>query len=278
MRKITSLILVISGAIELVTSIVLYIVPSGRVAYWADYRLLGLSKHQWGDLHITVGTLLLLSAVFHIYFNWRQIVAYLKNRARKLIVFNKSFTMALAVSLYVAIGTLYALPPMNYVLGLGEYISELGNKKYGEPPYGHAELSSLKIFCKRVGIDLGMATDLLKKRGINFADEKESIATISRNNNITPEHLYRIIETTGSTGQASRIFPEAPFPGFGRHSVRDLCKKYNLPMEEVAASLSSSDFVVNGDETIREIAGNNNKDPMELFEIIKNIAEKDASE
>ncbi len=278
MRKITSLILVISGAIELVTSIVLYIVPSGRVAYWADYRLLGLSKHQWGDLHITVGTLLLLSAVFHIYFNWRQIVAYLKNRSRKLIVFNKSFTMALAVSLYVAIGTLYALPPMNYVLGLGEYISELGNKKYGEPPYGHAELSSLKMFCKRMGIDLGAAIELLKNRGINFADEKESIAEISRNNSITPEQLYRIIKTADNTSRAGRIFPEAPFPGFGRHSVRDLCEKYNLPMAAVTASLGNSDFVVNGDETIREIAEKNNKKTMELFEVIKEIAEKNTSE
>lgn len=46
MRKITSLTLAITGLIELVTSVVLYILPSGRVAYWADYRLFDLSKTQ----------------------------------------------------------------------------------------------------------------------------------------------------------------------------------------------------------------------------------------
>ncbi|MDA3917380.1 MAG: DUF4405 domain-containing protein [Deltaproteobacteria bacterium] len=72
MRRITSLTLVISGIIELVTSVILYIIPSGRVAYWSDYHLFGLSKTQWGDIHITVGTLILVTAGIHIYhgFSW----------------------------------------------------------------------------------------------------------------------------------------------------------------------------------------------------------------
>ncbi len=278
MRKITSLILVISGFIELVTSIVLYIVPSGRVAYWADYRLLGLSKPQWGDIHITVGTLLLLSAAFHIYFNWRQIIAYLKNKTKKLVVFNKNFIIALAISLYVAIGTLYTLSPMSYVIYFGEHITELGNKKYGEPPYGHAELSSLKMFCKRMGIDLSTATNLLKNGGINFTNEKESIVEIAKNNNITPEQLYRIIKTTANTTQTNQLFPEAPFPGFGKQSIKNICKKYKLDIEELIATFNNAGFVVEEDDTIKEIGAKNNSNTMEVFEILKNFSEKNTLE
>ena len=46
MRKITSLTALISFVLLLVTSIILYILPSGRVAYWAGYRLWSLSSRS----------------------------------------------------------------------------------------------------------------------------------------------------------------------------------------------------------------------------------------
>ena len=42
MRKITSMTMVWSLIILILNSIVLYVVPEGRVSYWADWRFLGL--------------------------------------------------------------------------------------------------------------------------------------------------------------------------------------------------------------------------------------------
>lgn len=61
MRKITSLTATLSFVLTVVTSIILYIVPHGRVAYWSDWRMWGLNKTQWGDIHINMGLLFLLS-------------------------------------------------------------------------------------------------------------------------------------------------------------------------------------------------------------------------
>ncbi|RLB96386.1 MAG: hypothetical protein DRH90_24660 [Deltaproteobacteria bacterium] len=49
MKKITSLTSLISFLVLLLNSVVLYIVPHGRVANWADWRLWGLSKTDWGN-------------------------------------------------------------------------------------------------------------------------------------------------------------------------------------------------------------------------------------
>jgi len=43
-RKITSLTAAVAFILMLLTSIILYIAPQGRVAYWADWRLWGLTK------------------------------------------------------------------------------------------------------------------------------------------------------------------------------------------------------------------------------------------
>ncbi len=199
MRKITSLTLVISGCIELITSIVLYMIPSGRIAYWHDYRFIGLSKAQWRDIHTTVGTLFLLAAFLHIYFNWRPILAYLKNKSKLLTVFNKNFNIALLISLYFMIGTLYSLPPMNRIIQFGKYLTVRGNSMYTEPPYHHAEKSSFKKFCAAMSISPEAAADLLKQQDILVDDFEKTMEQIGQKNNRSSQQLYEIIKTDDVT-------------------------------------------------------------------------------
>ena len=162
MRKITSMTMLISLVILILNSVVLYVVPEGRVAYWADWRFWGLTKTQWGDQHITVGVLFLIAGFLHIYFNWNPIVAYMKNKAREVKVFTGSFNVALAVTAVFVVGTYAMIPPMSTILDISSHFKDAGSEKYGEPPYGHAELSSLKMFSKKEGLDPEKSLELLK--------------------------------------------------------------------------------------------------------------------
>jgi hypothetical protein len=274
MRKITSLTLAITGIIELITSVVLYIMPAGRVAYWSDYRFLGLSKTEWGNIHLTVGTLFVVMGGIHIYLNWRPITAYLKNKAKNISLFTTSFNVALLLSLYVTIGTLYSLPPMNYIVTFGEQLSAAANEKYGEPPYGHAELSSLNMFCSRLKIDIHQATVLLNQAGIKMTDAKQPVGEIAKTSGVTPQQLYDIIKSAqiGDTAKGSR-FPEHPFPGFGKKTLTEICETYNLPLSGVLTKLEDAGFSVQADDTVKEISNNNDSNPAAIFEIIKEIAQ-----
>ncbi len=55
MRKIVSMTLLVSLVVQVVNSVVLYIVPEGRGAHWANWIFLGLTKEEWGAQHLTVG-------------------------------------------------------------------------------------------------------------------------------------------------------------------------------------------------------------------------------
>ena len=274
MRKITSLTLAVAGFIELVTSVVLYCLPSGRVAYWTDYHLLGLTKTQWGNMHIAVGFLLLVLAAVHLYYNWRPLLAYLKNKAKGFTFFNKSFAAALFISLYVALGSLYNLPPMNYILQLGEQVTEAANKKYGEPPYGHAELSSLKMFCRKMDIDVELAKKRLADAGIRMNGKEESILAIARHNGRSPQQLFDLFKNAARLPEAGKgtLFPDSPPPGFGNQSLVDVCRRYALPVDEVMEKLRQKGFAARGEETIREISGRNVGSPMAIFELLKETA------
>ncbi|MCI5222076.1 MAG: DUF4405 domain-containing protein [Candidatus Electrothrix sp. AR4] len=194
MRKTTSLLLVISGFIELITSIFLYMAPSGRIAYWHNYRLLWINRAQWRDIHLTVGTLFLLTALMHIYYNWRPIVTYLKYRSKRLTILNKNFNIALLLSLYFTVGTLYSLPPMRHIIQFGKYLTVRGSKMYSEPPFHHAERSSFEKFCTKMKINTESAAELLKRANITVDDFKKTMEQIAKQNNRSPQQLYEIIK------------------------------------------------------------------------------------
>jgi len=109
LKKVTSLSLGFSFLIMSYTGIILFLVPKGKIAYWVDWHLFGLSKSQ-----------------------------------------------------------------------------------YGEPPYGHAEETKLKKFCKRLDIDYDKASKILTKKGFIFKAD-DTLLDISKKNATTPAIIYNLL-------------------------------------------------------------------------------------
>jgi hypothetical protein len=104
-RKITSLTAALAFILMVLTSIILYIVPQGRVAYWADWRLWGWTKTDWGNIHINLGLLFLIALFLHIYYNWKPLMSYLKDKAKQMKVLTPEFNVALAITVASIVGT-----------------------------------------------------------------------------------------------------------------------------------------------------------------------------
>ncbi len=270
-RKITSLTMLISFVLCLLTSVILYITPHGRVAYWSEWRLWGLSKTQWSELHLNLGILLLLAGLLHIYYNWQPITAYLKNKAKELKVLTINFNIALLLSLMVGVGTYLHIPPLSTIIDFSSAIKDAAAVKYGEPPYGHAELSSLKMFARKVGLDLDRSTELLRQANISFANDKETIVAIANKNHLTPKELYEIIKPAKleREGEGQTAFPDSPPPGFGRKTLLEISTEFNQDLPEIIQALSRQGLKADASQSIKEIAAQNNMEPMAIFEIIR---------
>ena len=192
----------LSFMVLVLTGIVLFIQPHGRVAYWVDWRLWGMSKTQWDSAHIDTGILFFLAAVFHIYFNWRNIVSYLKGKAKHLRVFNRDFNIALLITALVVCGTIAGTAPFHWIMDLNETIKESAVKTYGKPPYGHAELSSLKTLAFRMGFDLDKSIQGLKTAGIRFKGPNQRIVDIASLNGKTPKQVFEAMrQAQGEPGR-----------------------------------------------------------------------------
>ncbi|MGL1930755.1 MAG: DUF4405 domain-containing protein [Desulfotalea sp.] len=299
MKKITSLTLLIASIAMVFSSVVLYIVPSGRVAYWAQYKFLWLSKTQWGDIHIALGSFVVALVIFHFLLNIKIFLSYLRNRQKKISFFNSNLITALIIVAYVCVAALLRLPPMDYVLNYGEHITDIANEKYGEPPYGHAEMSSLSMFCKKMGLDKDEALAKLQSAGYMVTDTKSTIGQIALASNKTPNDVYIVIKsavkkvfvpvkTTAVTpatatesvaldvaGQpvAQRYtMPDSPQSGFGKLTLEEACTTYGIDQEKTLAAIRGLGYRADISSTIKEVAEQNNTNPMAIFEILHEVA------
>lgn len=273
LRRVVSLTALLSFLLVILTSVILFIVPQGRVAYWADWRLWGLSKIQWTEVHINLGLLFLLALLLHAYYNWRQITAYMKDKAKNLKIFTPDFNMALALTVVFLAGTLAMLPPFSSVIDLNEWFKDEAAAEYGEPPYGHAELSSLKTFSRQVGLDLDKAMHLLGEAGIEFQGQDQSLVDIANANRVAPQGLYEIMKPAEKPRDASAGLPEDPPAGTGNRTLADLVQEYGLFYPNIERALREKGVQLGAEMTIKQIGELNGKNPMDVYAMIREAAQ-----
>lgn len=274
-RKITSLTAALSFVLMILTSVVLYIVPQGRVAYWADWHLLGMTKTDWGNIHINLGLLFLISLFLHIYYNWKALISYLKNRAKQIKVFTPEFNLALVITITAAVGTYAMAPPFSWVMSLNDHFKDSGAETYGEPPYGHAELSSLTTFANKMNLDLEKSMKLLKQAGYSVTDSAVTLKTIGEQNDIPPQQVYETIKpaavNTAAISKNDIALPESPQPGTGRLTLADFCAQYGLNSKWIIRELKKQAINASQELMLKTIADQNSLSPIDLYEHIKTI-------
>ncbi len=179
-RAVISLLTSWMFLVMTVTGIVLYIVPQGRIAYWVDWRLLGLTKTDWGNIHIATSLLFVIVGIWHIYFNWKAFLGHLRKKLAQGIKVRTELYVTIVVTILVSVSALWKIPPIGYLIDLNDSIkaSWIESPEY-EPPFGHAELLSLKALCKKTQIDLKAAKQKLKENGFQVANDRQTLETIA---------------------------------------------------------------------------------------------------
>ena len=275
-RGFTSLLTLTGFVVLSLTGMVLFFVPHGRIAYWTHWTFLGLDKTQWADTHVLACLLFLVVSVIHIVYNWRVMWSYLKNKAKGGIRLKKELLLSVLISVFLVISGIMHLPPLAYVLDLSEAIKDswVTSKEY-EPPFGHAELLSLKVFCRKVGIPHGKARAELAARGIVGLKKAKTLGDIAKANDSSPMDLYRLIK------HLERAHPQMsakPFQnveavqqafagtGIGNKSIEDIAKRVKQPASALFSRLKGRGFVVEPGESIKQAASRLDRAPLQILE------------
>ena len=272
-RGLISLLTAMSFLIMSISGIVLFIVPQGRIANWIDWRFLALTKAQWGDMHITTSLLFILAVAWHIVLNWRSLLNYFRDRAKRTVALKGELLAAGVLTLFVTVGSIYSLPPLSYILRLNDFIKTAWIKgPQDEPVISHAELLSLRAFAGKLAIEPAAALAELKKNGVKINSADEKLADIARLNQTSPAGIYRHLialeaaaKPTDLRWTAQLVEDRFEGKGTGKKTLVDICKDVALDPQIAISKLADKGITAKPDDTLRKLADAHGEGPMDIL-------------
>lgn len=290
-RGFVSLLIAFSFLFAFISGIILYFTPQGRIAYWINWKFLGLTKTDWTNMHIIFCIIFMLTAFFHLYYNWNVLINYIYSKVKKAMNLKKELAIVSLLIVLSFIGSLKPFPPFSLIIDFSDYLKNAWIKSPDyEPPYGHAELLSLEEFSKRRNIELNQAINALKAKNIKISSTKESLSVIAKNNGITPKEVYEILkllegtlptvgekisdvkevsktskESKTSKWTKDEIIREFEGKGLGRKTLKQICDENKVDIQKALSKLKNKGIVASEKDTLRQIAEKNNTSPIEVL-------------
>jgi len=258
-----------------VTGVVLFVTPPGRIAHWTGWRMLALTKEQWGGQHIWFSLIFMIAAVLHLYLNWRSFLSYFRNKIRKAFAFRAEWVMALLLCGVVGWGTLAGVGPFSSLLTWNEAIKRSWETPVGQAPIPHAELMTLSELARNTdGLEIEAMIKNLQAAGIEVESPEVVLGDLATKAGMTPRQLYAIATGQSSTPRtgggrgAKRQDPQQGGYGIGRLTLRQYCQQQNLDLEKSLQKLREKGFRPEPDMTLREIAATGGIHPSALRDVL----------
>ena len=262
-RGFTSLLMFFSFLISLISGIVLYFPPQGKIARWTHWTFLGLDKEMWGALHINSSLIVFIIVIFHLYYNWKVLFRYVKHKALMAFNLKLEFFSAAALSLFIILATLYSIEPFRTIINWNDDIKNYwAEQAQAQPPIPHAEDLTVAEFCEQLDISLEIFQQRFNQQGWKFGSPEDKIKDIAERNGISPAKIYDLLQAPGKNmqGQGSG--------GWGRKSLVQVCEELNKDVDEAIKRLATHGVIASRDDQIKDLAGKNNMKPVDIVNLI----------
>jgi len=266
-RAFLSINLTLSLAVLIVSSVVLYIVPPGRDAYWTDWHLWGLDKDQWGALHTVGGLAFVIFGFLHlIVYNWKALWGYVVSRVRKHLHRKTELAAALALNILIVVFCVFNWFPASTIMNWGSSLKSSWIPAERRSPLPHGEMEKFSILADRLDIDLPAALEDFKARGMSVEPDK-TVGFNAAQNGMTPADFYVFLRPFRKVHETESPLPEGG--GWGAKTVKSFSLELGLDLAFVLEKLKKEGIEARGDETLRELADRKGISPRELAEIIR---------
>ncbi len=267
-RGFVSLYIALSFIIISISGLLLFAAPPGRIAHWSNWNLIALTKEQWQAIHTIFSVLFVIMAAFHLYFNWKPIMAYFRQKIQTHVKMRREFLVASSAIAAILALTLLELPPFQPIMDLSETLTNSWSNEEVEPPVPHAELMTLSELAIQLQMQPNEMRDHLQAAGIELPEDKSTIIRdIAKTNGISPATLYQNIALPG--GEPAAKGTSAAGAGYGRMSVGQLSENIGVMSDVAVKRLAEQGIEANASSNIRELSSENNKLPVDIVDIIR---------
>lgn len=208
-RPFVSVLTAFSFLVITLSGILLFIAPSGRGAN--PWTFLGLSKHQWNDLHVCMSAVFVAASIFHICLNLKPLCRYFVDKVNAARRLRLEWIAAFILSALVCWGTIKEAVPFSSLINFGQKVRsswssqrpqsmQQGQYRRGfgggtnAADLGGFGQQTLRQVCQEMGIDINTALETLKQKGIR-ASSDHTIRRIADENRVRPGDIRQHLES-----------------------------------------------------------------------------------
>ncbi len=282
----TSVFIAASFLVLLFSGTVLFVSPPGRVANWGNWRMVGLTKHDWASVHTWFAATFFVAAVFHLIFNIRPLLNYFRDRLTRRPGLRWEWVVAVALCGVVFAGVQMRIPPFSTLLNLGERVKQGWEVAQTAAPLPHAELLSFKELANQAKVPYETAVERLEARGFKAIRPEVIVQNLAQSNQVSAQRLYEIIQgqrgggggggeghgtgkVSESGAQAEKGSGHGSGGGAGWQTLAQYCSSREIALTNAMAKLQAKGIKFTADQTLREIALANGYDrPYEIVELL----------
>ncbi len=231
-RSFVSLFMSFSFLISLISGIVLYFTPRGRIAHWSHWTFFGMDKDMWAALHINSSLILLIISVIHLYNNRTPLCKYVKKKTTSALTMRTELLLSLILSLFLILGTLFNIDPFKTIIRWNFYFKDKGFTQQQAQFYK-------------------------KSSGRNTSSSSGSARGNSRGN-------------FQSTKDRSQSFTSQGQAGWGKKTVQQVCDELNKDVQVGIENLAAEGITASKEQLVRSISEQYNMRPVDIVNIIIN--------
>lgn len=301
-RAFVSLLVTISFVAMVISGVMMFFTPPGRIANWSGWKLYGLTKDQWTAIHLSFSALFLISSLVHIWLNGLALLSYFRNRVSRTLFLRSEWIVVFILCGLLFWGTLAEVSPFDQIIVLREKAKLIWDNASQQAPIPHAELLTLAQVAEASKREVADLRANLDARQIQADWDTELFGGVAERYGMTPMELYGIAmgrtgqgrgpgggqgrqstdgETRAGFGQGGRgtggsggsgAGGGGAGGGYGRMTLQDICTAEKLEIQTALDRLAKAGIMAKPDQTLRQIAEISGLRPSEIIEWIKPIS------
>jgi hypothetical protein len=276
-RSFTSYLLTWCFLVLLVSGVILFLAPPGRIANWTDWTLGGLTKNQWTGIHTLTAVVFLIAGLFHLLkFNWKLFWNYLSVRLSKNSRVPRELILSLLFMGILLGGTLAGWQPFSGVLNWGESAKNSWETPKDAPPIPHMELLSIREVANRLSLPEERAVEILQQSGLSVSGSDQKWKDLAAAAGKSPADLYLFLLSKSNQSSQSTAIPQqtsvAGHPvgsGLGQKTIAEAAQEIGIPIDKAIAKLKNQGIDTDPQENVRALADRIGKRPFEIVDILK---------
>ncbi len=184
-KRVSLLLLGLSGILMLISGFVLLIAPPEDVILWKGWQMMGMGRGAWFNVFLTSSLLFYLSALISLILHGKKVLQFLKNLSPT------ELALGTGILALIILGTYMNISPITYP---AKALNHWKSRQSEDIPVRGLQSMSVEELCSMGGINAACCLSLLTEKGFKIDQLDMTLKDLVKSGGKSIEEVVEILK------------------------------------------------------------------------------------